>query len=330
MPALPLSIGHASDETLKSGVTVILPETRVLISGHVAGGAPGSRETALLEPENSVDRADAVVLSGGSAFGLAAADGVACWLAGQGRGLAIRGVRVPIVPAAILFDLANGGDKSSIPGAGGSGSNPYAALGRAACDAATADWAEGSVGAGVGCTTAGLKGGFGSASATLSGGATITAFVAANAVGSATFGDSHYLRAAAFERDGELGGYGLPARLPEGADAVVTKARAEPGGNTTIAAVATDLPLTKAQLKRVAIAAHGGIDMAVYPAHTPLDGDTVFALSTADDGAPASADDLTDLCALASASLARAIGRAIFKATPAEGDRLPVWASRRP
>jgi L-aminopeptidase/D-esterase-like protein len=293
MPDLPLSIGHATDETLKSGVTVILPENRVLISGHVAGGAPGSRETALLEPENAVDRADAVVLAGGSAFGLAAADGVACWLAEQGRGLAFRGARVPIVPAAILFDLANGGDKSSIPGAGGSSGNPYTALGRAACDAATRNWAEGSVGAGTGCTTAGLKGGFGSATETLSGGATVAAFVAANAVGSATFGDSHYLRAAAFERDGEFGGYGLPSPLPEGSHAVRSKARAEPGGNTTIAAVATDLPLTKAQLKRVAIAAHGGIDLAIYPAHTPLDGDTVFALSTA-------------------------------------GDTLPVWASIRP
>jgi L-aminopeptidase/D-esterase-like protein len=170
----------------------------------------------------------------------------------------------------------------------------------------------------------------GSATEILSGGAAVTAFVAANAVGSATFGDSHYLRAAAFERDGELGGYGLPSPLPQGSDQVRTKAHAEPGGNTTIATVATDLPLTRAQLKRVAIAAHGGIDLAVYPAHTPLDGDTVFALSTAGDSMPASDADLTELCALASATLARAIGRAIILASPADGDTLPVWASIRP
>lgn len=330
LPGLPLGIGHATDEKLKSGVTVILPESRALISGHVTGGAPGGRETALLAPENSVERADALVLSGGSAFGLAAADGVATWLAEQGRGLAFRGARVPIVPAAILFDLANGGDKSSIPGVGGNGQNPYSALGRAACEAAGRGWSEGSVGAGTGCTTANLKGGFGCAAATLSGGATVAAFVAANAVGSATFGDSHYLRAAAFERDGELGGYGLPSPLPDGSRAVRTKARAEPGGNTTIAAVATDLPLTKAQLKRLAIAAHDGIALAVYPAHTPLDGDTVFALSTADTATPASTDDLTELCALAAATLARAIGRALVHAAPSAGDTLPVWADRTP
>ena len=330
MIELPLRIGHATDGKMKSGVSVILPDEPAIASCHVAGGAPGSRETALLEPEYTVETVDAIVLSGGSAFGLAAADGVAAWLAEKGRGFAVGSARVPIVPAAILFDLLNGGDKSAIPGMGGAGQSPYAALGRAACDLASADCAEGSAGAGTGCTTAGLKGGFGCASARLAGGKTVTAFVAANAIGSVTFGDSHFLRAAPFERNDELGGYGLPSPLPEGSAEPRTKSSAEPGSNTTIAVIATDLAMSKAQLKRLAITAHDGIALAVYPAHTPLDGDTVFTLTTDATGQPAQLADMMEVSALAASTLARAIGRAVVHAAAAPGDSLPIWASRRP
>jgi L-aminopeptidase/D-esterase-like protein len=327
---LPLRVGHATDDRMKSGVTIILPDGPATASCHVAGGGPGTRETDLLSPENTVEAVDAIVLSGGSAFGLAAADGVSAWLAGKGRGFAVGDTRVPIVPAAILFDLHNGGDKFLIPGIGSGQQSPYAALGRKACTSASKKFAEGSVGAGTGCTLADVKGGFGAASASLAGGGSLTAFVAVNAAGSATFGDSHFLRAAVFEQDGEFGGYGLPSPLPEGSATPATKLSAKPGSNTTIAVIATDLDLSKAQLKRLAIAAHDGIALAVYPAHTPLDGDTVFALSTRGSDRPVSLADLTEASALAASTLARAIGRALAHATSAAGDPVPVWSARCP
>jgi L-aminopeptidase/D-esterase-like protein len=327
---LPLRIGHATDDHLKSGVTIVLPDHPARASCHIAGGGPGSRETALLSPENTVETVDAIVLSGGSAFGLAAADGAAAWLAEKGRGFTVGGARVPIVPAAILFDLLNGGDKSTIPGMGGTRLSPYAALGRKACMAASAHCSEGSVGAGAGCMLADVKGGFGAASANLTGGGTLAAFVAVNAAGSAAFGDSHYLRAATFEQDDEMGGYGLPSPLPEASGEPRTKMASGPGANTTIAVIATDLALSKAQLKRLAIAAHDGLALAVFPAHTPLDGDTVFALSTDTGNGTASLPDLAEASALAASTLARAIGRAICQAMPAEGDPVPPWSARRP
>ncbi len=327
---LPLRIGHATDKAIKSGVTVILPDRPARASCHVAGGGPGTRETDLLAPENTVETVDAIVLAGGSAFGLAAADGTARWLSAQVRGFAVGDVRVPIVPAAVLFDLANGGDKAAVCGAGSNGAEVYARLGRMACETASAEVEEGSVGAGTGATLADLKGGFGVASATLRGGESLAAFVAVNAFGSATFAGTHFLRAAPFERMGEFGGYGLPSPLPEGSDLPATKQTVDPGGNTTIAAIATDLPLTKSQLKRLAISAHDGIALAVYPAHSPLDGDTIFTLTTSASSEPAPLADFTEASALAAATLARAIARAVTHAEAAAGDTVPVWADRRP
>lgn len=328
--ALPLSIGHATDRTAKTGVTVVLADGRVRASCHVAGGGPGTRETDLLAPENSVEAVDAIVLAGGSVHGLAAADGVVRWLADRGRGLAVGGVRVPIVPAAVLFDLVNGGDKSAIFSPAIRGESFYAGLGRSACDAAARSTGEGSVGAGTGATLADVKGGFGMATSRLSSGAVLTAMTAVNACGSATFGGTHFLRAATFERQGEFGGHGLPSPLPEGSDAPVTKMTSHLGGNTTIAVIATDLPLSKAQLKRLAIVAHDGIALAVYPAHMPLDGDTVFSLTT--DGSGKSADfvDFVEASALAAATLARAIARGVARATPAGGDKVRCWRDLLP
>ena len=339
-PALPagIRIGHAADAALKSGVTVILPDQPVVASVHVAGGAPGTRETDLLRPESTIERVDAIVLSGGSAFGLATADGVTAWLASQGRGYQVGSVRVPIVPAAILFDLLNGGDKSAIPGMEGPGMggknahSPYFDLGWQACEAAGPQTTQGTIGAGSGATTADLKGGFGAACDELSGGGSVTALVVVNAVGRVTFGDGPHFRAAPFERESEFGGLGLPAKPP--ADAVVTKLDVTkpdlgPRANTTLAVIATDLTLTKTQARRLAISAHDGIALAVYPAHTPLDGDTVFALSTGKknlSGDPLAA--LTELGAAAASTLARAIARAIFEATPLPGDTVPAWQER--
>jgi L-aminopeptidase/D-esterase-like protein len=332
-PLLPtgIRIGHAADTVVNSGVTVILPDEPAVAGVHVAGGGPGTRETDLLRPESTVERVDAIVLAGGSAFGLAAADGVTAWLAGKDRGFRVGSARVPIVPAAILFDLLNGGDKTAMPGMGPSGNRarppPYFDLGWRACEAAAPQTASGTLGAGTGATTANLKGGFGAASEILAGGAMITALTAVNAAGTVTYGDGPHFRAAAFERDGEFGGLGLPARLPP--STALTKLDARPRANTTLAVIITDLALTKAQAQRLAITAHDGIALAVHPAHTPLDGDTVFALSTGEK--PFAGDHLaalTELGAAATCALARAIARAVFAAVPLPGDTVPAWRDR--
>jgi len=326
---LPLSVGHATDARLKSGVTIFIPDEPAVAAIHVAGGAPGTRETDLLRPEATVERIDAIVLAGGSAFGLAAADGAMSWLAAEGRGFAVGTARVPIVPAAILFDLLNGGNKSAIPSAAaGAVRSPYFDLGLAACEAAGREIALGSAGAGTGITTANLKGGFGAAAAQLKEGRTLMAFAAVNAMGRVTWGDGPHFRAAPFEREGEFGGFGLPHPLPHDAGAPLTKKSAAALANTTVAVIATDLPLAKAQALRLAMAAHDGIALAVYPAHMPFDGDTVFALSTSADAGPAGLLALEEACLMAPSTMARAVARAVYEAAPAEGDPVPAWRSR--
>lgn len=317
-----LKVGNAQDDRLKSGVTVLLPDEAATASVSILGGAPGTRDTTLLEPEYTAGQVDALVLSGGSAFGLDAASGVQAGLAAMGRGFAIGPARVPLVPTAILFDLLNGGDKNW------GETNPYAMLGSTALANAGEVFSLGTAGAGAGATTANLKGGLGSASAKLSCGATIGALVAVNALGSATMGDTPHFWAAPFERDGEFGGLGLP-RDPRGADLVRTKHDAvREGTNTTIGIVATDLALDKAALKRLAIMTHDGYARALWPSHTALDGDLVFALST---GRIAARDEMADTLeagAMAAAVMSRAIARAVHAATPAPGDVLPVWSQR--
>lgn len=319
-----LRIGHAADAVAKTGVTVFLPDTPAVAAVHVSGGAPASRETDLLRPGNLVERIDAIVLSGGSAFGLAAADGAMRWLAGRGRGFAVSGAVVPIVPAAALFDLANGGDKSALAANG----SIYSALAVVACEAATATPEIGSVGAGTGATTADLKGGFSMAETTLDDGARVACYAAVNAVGRVTFGANPHFRAAPYEIDGEFGGLGLPSPLSPDAAAIVTKGAVEPHASTTLAVVATDCALTRDEAQRLAIAAHDGLALAIYPAHTPFDGDTVFALSTGTRTLADGPRGLLKLCAAASTTLARAIARAVYAATPAPGDKVPTWKER--
>ena len=311
-----LRVGNAEDTHVKTGVTVVFCDKPALASVHVMGGAPGTRETDMLAPEQTVERVDAVVLSGGSAFGLAAGDGVMAGLAAMGRGLAVGDARVPIVPAAIHFDLLNGGDK-----AWGLVS-PYAALGRAALTAAAETYALGTAGAGVGATTANLKGGLGSASVRLASGATVAALVVVNAVGQATVGGTGHFWAAPFELGGEFGGLGFPSPFPADATALRHKGAARPLENTTIAVVATDARLTKVEAKRLAIMAHDGFARALWPSHTPIDGDLVFALSTGRSGAPV---DMIALGSAAASAMARAIARGVYEATPAPGDLLPTW-----
>jgi L-aminopeptidase/D-esterase-like protein len=319
-----LRVGNREDGRLKSGVTVIVCDAPATAAVHVMGGAPGTRETDLLEPHNTVQAVDAISLSGGSAFGLDTASGVQAALRELGRGYAAGPLRVPIVPAAILFDLINGGDKDwgRYP--------PYRDMGYEATRAATADFSLGSHGAGTGALTAGLKGGLGSASTILPGGITVGALAAVNALGRVTVGDSRYFRAAIHEIGDEFGGFGLPSDMPVAAKEIRTKLdwNQPRDGNTTIAVLATDAMLTKAEAKRLAIAAHDGLAHAIWPSHTPLDGDLVFALSTGASGKRLEGTDFIALCAAAASTMARAIARGVYHAHAEAGDVMPVWSGR--
>jgi L-aminopeptidase/D-esterase-like protein len=313
-------VGNADDARLASGVTAIVLDAPAVGSIDVRGGGPGTRETVLLDPAQTVQGIDAIALSGGSAFGLDAASGVQAWLAEQGRGFVVRSARVPIVPGAILFDLLSGGDKAwgRYP--------PYRELGYAAAAGAGIDFPLGSAGAGLGATTVNLKGGLGSASAAC-GGFTVGALVAVNAVGSVVVGGGPWFWAAPYEQGAEFGARGFPSPMPEGALAPATKGA--PQASTTLAVVATDATLTKAEAKRLAIMAQTGMSRAIYPVHTPLDGDVVFAVATARKPAPDPAVGLTGLGNAAANCLARAIARGIYEAAalPFSG-ALPAWRDR--
>jgi D-aminopeptidase len=286
------------------------------------GGSPGTRETDLLSPDKLVEAIDALVLSGGSAFGLDAASGVTDALRRAGRGFRVQSAIVPIVPGAILFDLLNGGDKDWTE-------NPYRALGEAALAAATEDFRLGTIGAGAGALTANLKGGLGSASLVMPNGVTIGALVAANPTGSVTVGNRENFWAAPFEIDGEFGGRGtFAAPVPYNDTTLTKRGPANAIGNTSIAIIATDVALTKAQAKRLATAAQDGIARGVSPAHTPVDGDLVFAISTADRPLTDPLLEVIQLGHAAAICLARAIARAIFHASAAPGDVAPTWQER--
>jgi L-aminopeptidase/D-esterase-like protein len=317
-------VGHADDARLASGVTAVIFDRPAVAAIDVRGGGPGTREGALLDLANTVERIDAVALGGGSAFGLEAGGGVQAWLAEQGRGFRIREAVIPIVPGAILFDLLNGGNKTWGRFA------PYRDLGYTAAAAASTNFALGSVGAGLGATTANFKGGIGSASAATQSGVRVAALAVVNAAGSVTVGDGPWFWAAPFEIDGEYGGRGLPPsftpdmltmRLKGGAAATAVE-------NTTLAVVVTDAVLTKAQAKRLAMIAQTGFARAIYPVHAPLDGDVVFAAATGERPVDPLIG-LTELGMVAANVVARAIARGVYTAAalpfPAA---LPAWKDR--
>ncbi|HEY7998604.1 MAG TPA: P1 family peptidase [Pseudolabrys sp.] len=316
-----LRVGHAHDAKLGSGTTVIVFDTPAVAGVDVRGGGPGTRETALLDPAQTVEGIDAIVLSGGSAFGLDAASGVQAYLREQGRGFQVREARVPIVPGAIMFDLLNGGDKNwgRYP--------PYREFGYEAAKLAGAEFALGSAGAGLGATTANLKGGVGSASAVTRGGITVGALAVVNAVGTTVVGDGPHFWAAAFEQNGEFGGRGAPTKVTPADLAIRAKGGAHE--NTTLAVIATDAKLNKAQCNRLAVMAQDGLARAIYPVHTPLDGDVVFSATV---GAKPLADPyygLAELGMVAANVMARAIARGVYEATalPFAGS-LPGWRDR--
>lgn len=315
-----IRVGQAHDVAARTGVTVILPDERAVCACDVRGGGPGTRETDALAPENLVDAVDAVVLSGGSVYGLAAADGAVGWLGAQGRGYTVlAGIPPsPVVPGAILFDMANGGDKQW------GETSPHRALGRQAAAAAAHDFALGTAGAGYGAMAGGLKGGVGSTSVVCDG-YTVGAVVAVNCWGSVVAPGGKTFWAAPYELDAEFGGVGS-AGLRAEPDAWGLAKRPDEARNTTIACVAVDAVLTPAQAKRLAVMAQDGLARAIRPIHAPFDGDVVFALSTGKVPlADPDAFTLARLGALAADALARAVARAVFEATSWPGGAVTCW-----
>ena len=318
-----IRVGHAGDEALRSGVTAILFDRPAVAAASLLGGAPASREAALLELEMTVERVHAVVLSGGSTYGLDATAGVQAALREDAAARPIPGlIPVPIVVQASLFDLANGGNKNW------GRYSPYAGLGYDAARAAdTGAFGLGSIGAGIGATTASLKGGLGSASTTTPEGHRVAALVAVNAVGTVTVGDGPHFWSAPFERDGEFGGLGLPQALSE--DALRLRVKPAAAWGTTIGIVATDAGLTAQQARRLAILAQDGVARAVLPAHLPRDGDTVFGVSTGARPLVGGDAELSGLCLAATLVMARAVARGVYEArSQGRPGEQPCWHRR--
>jgi L-aminopeptidase/D-esterase-like protein len=312
-----IRVGNAEDFAVRTGATVILPDARAVAAVDARGGAPGTRETDALDATCLVDAVDAVVLSGGSVYGLDAASGATAWLGARRRGYSMGNgtVFAPVVPAAILFDLTNGGDKAwgETP--------PYNDLGRRACAAAASDFALGNAGAGLGARAGQLKGGLGSASAVTDAGLQVGALIAANPYGSVLVPGSSAFWAAPYELDGEFGGGGWPSAAPGLASlpplsGTKGEAAAQAGGNTTIGCVAVNADLTPAEARRVAIMAQDGLARAIRPIHTPFDGDVIFVLATGSralgaEGRPAL---LLELGHMAADCVARAVARGVYEA----------------
>jgi len=311
-----IKVGHFTDSRRPTGCTVILTEAGAVAGVDVRGAAPGTRETELLSPLNAVEQVHAVLLAGGSAFGLDAAGGVMRWLDERGIGVQVGPVRVPIVPAAILFDLWVGDARI----------RPDAAAGYAACEAASAEPpAEGTVGAGAGASVGKLfgieramRGGVGCASVRV-GGVTVAALVVVNAVGDVVDPRSGAVVAGARTEDG-LGLLGTMQALLRGE--VPTQLQA--GAATTIGVVATDAVLTKAQANKLAQMAHDGLARSINPVHTLTDGDTLFALAT---GRSGRSPHLTLLGAVAAEVMATAVLRGVMQAQGLSGPGLPTLPS---
>jgi L-aminopeptidase/D-esterase-like protein len=323
-----LRVGQAMDARTRTGVTVILPDERAVCAVDVRGGGPGTRETDALAADTLVDAVDAVVLAGGSVYGLAAADGVTAWLGARGRGYGLvtaPGVpRAPIVPAAILYDLANGGDKAW------GMDPPYRALGIAAAEAADVRFDLGTAGAGAGAMAGALKGGLGSASAVTGDGFTVGALAAVNSFGSVVAPGGRAFWAAPYEIAGEFGGVALGEARAGPEDWGLAKRDAAARENTTLACVAVDALLTPAQARRLAIMAQDGLARAIRPAHAPYDGDVVFALATG--RRPLGANEafaLARLGSIAADCLARAVARGVHAARAWPGTASLAWRDLR-
>ena len=316
-----LSVGHAADERARTGVTVVRLPGGWTAAADVRGGGPGERDVSVLGLENLVGRAHAFVLSGGSVYGLAAADGVTVALAQAGEGLRLNPTNpvVPITPAAILYDLGNGGDK------GWGLEPPYRRLGIEAVHAAADRFGLGAVGAGRGAMAGSRPGGLGSASVVLDEGLTVGALAAVNPLGSVFMADGETPWAWPFEMDGEFGGR-RPAGVAVDPDPMPDfsrlRSRAQAGANTTLGIVAVSAALSAADCKRIAIMAHDGMARAIRPAHTPFDGDIVFVAADGDGALGANrAADVARIGSAAADCLARAIARGAWEAARQDAGR---------
>jgi len=308
-----LGVGHAEASDQLTGVTVLLPDRPAIAAIDQRGGAPGTRETDVLAPENTIEVIHALVFSGGSAFGLESATGVQHWLFEQDRGLPVGGIHIPIVPCAVIFDLFVSGAHSNRP------TCDYREMGRTACENSNRQFLLGNAGAGLGAIAGELKGGTGSVSLyDPRTGYTVGALATVNSAGSAIIPDTPVLWAWPFEQQGELGQQPTPT-LPSNLEPQFPRDFG-PAANTTLVAVATDAPLTSSQAKRLAIMAQDGLARALRPVHAPQDGDTIFALSTtgaAHSGPPTTIETLARMGALAADCTARAIARGVFEAKSA-------------
>jgi D-aminopeptidase len=322
-----LKVGQAHDAKVQTGVTIIVPDKAAVAACDVRGGGPATRETDALSPQNLVQEVDGIVFSGGSVYGMASADGIAAWMGARNRGFSLRpapGVPPsPILPAACLYDLANGGNKSW------GEQPPYRELGISAVEAAAEDFDLGTAGAGFGAMSGGLKGGIGSASVVSSEGITIGALVAVNSLGSVIAPGGKQFWAAPLELDQEFGGLGTDglAAAPEDYGRALRRPP-PPRTNTTIACVATDVTLSRVEAQRVAIMAQDGLARALRPVHAPFDGDVVFVISTSQRDAPEEYSRpllVTRIGAMAADVLARSIARAIYAATALSGSPVPAW-----
>ncbi|MBR0559255.1 P1 family peptidase [Neokomagataea sp. TBRC 2177] len=326
-----LKVGYADAPSNCTGVNVILPDAPAVAAVDVRGGGPATRETDTLTLGNLVHTVDAIVLSGGSVYGLASGDGAAAWLGARGRGFSFHPSATvppaPIVPTAALYDLATGGDKNW-------GENPpYHTLGIAAASRASDSFPLGTHGAGYGATAGALKGGLGSASYITHDGITVGAIVACNSLGSVIAPGGRRFWAGEFEIGDEFGGLGAPKSRVTPEDWGLAKLNPQPRANTTLACIATDVTLTNDELKRVAIIAQDGMARAIRPVHAPFDGDVVFALSTARQAAPSDPTSLersilvTRIGSLAADVLARAIARGVYLATCPPGMTTQPWSN---
>lgn len=309
-----IKVGHAVDAKALTGTTIIASEDRLVAAADVRGGGPGTRETDALDPSCLVDAVDAVVLSGGSSYGLAAASGAAAWMGARGRGYQIPGAPhvAPVIPGAILFDLTNGGDKDW------GEEPPYDRLGREACVALGTDFPLGNVGAGLGAKAGLYKGGLGSASAIAANGVQVGALVAVNPFGSPVMPGCSAFWAWPFEQAEEFGGQRPPANYKPtslGFPDDTKMGGSVPGTNTTIGIVATNVALTPAEMKRVAMMAQDGYARSLRPIHALSDGDVVFAVSTSECACDEPRSAMISLIGTVAADcMARAVARGVYAA----------------
>ena len=303
-------VGNAHNKEVATGCTVITPIEGSLASADVRGGAPGTREVGALNPYNLIDSVDSIVLSGGSTWGLEAASSVANSIGGQGRGYrpSSKSKNVPMVPAAILYDLANGGDKEWLE------NPPYSSLGLDAVSNLSDKIELGNFGAGYGSQAGSLKGGLGSASFVSNDGIQVGGLVPVNSYGSAVKIETGQFWAATDETENEFGGKGVPTFAPNDALSGTAARETLPGQNTTIGVIATNIKLDSKAAKRIAIMSHSGMSRAIRPIHSPVDGDVIFVISTGTLNKELSLNDINTIGELGARVCSRSIARGIYEA----------------